>query len=466
MLRLRVCILNLNYFPHSNFRKSKKSDKILFTLMNPEEPFIGRLKERQELEDFMLKAIDSSTANRIVISGMCGIGKTQFVRQFCHLHQSWFKNVVWINSESSDSIHESFKRLAEDRLKISLTNGDEGKISFDSMIELVYMKLSKTKTLLVYDNVTNVESLKVLINTQPLPFIIITTCIRNWSEANVIRLNTWTTKDAMEYVSEKLQNEEDSEECKKLLVNKFQGFPLALKQATEHIKTNDLRIIDYIQSYDSRKMLDSKFFQETGCLYEETTFTTWNRPIDAVKREASVGELAIKILCIIAYFSPHKIHTSIFVHLMYHKNDWLGKITNLLEHLELFAGQAASEGNVQSAVRLLVNRSLIDGNRDKSELSVHVLVQEVMKTRLQEANRERLTLHYAIMLMSKLIGNVALHLWHSHAVAMSACLIKFRHLMEEFKTHVTYNVVSSRECIDEFIKMRPFRSRLFANLEV
>lgn len=455
------------------------SDKILFTSMNPEEPFIGRLKERQELEEFMLKAFDSSkttanpAANRIVISGMCGIGKTQFVRQFCHLHQSWFTNVVWINSENSDSIHESFKRLAKDILKISLTNGDEGKISFDSMIELVYVKLSKTKTLLVYDNVTNVESLKVLINTQPLPFIIITTCIRNWSEVkSVIRLNTWTTKDAMEYVSEKLQNEEDTEECKELLVNKFQGFPLALKQATEHIKTNDLRIIDYIQSYDPRKMLDSKIFQET-CLYEKTTFTTWNRPIDAVKREASVGELAIKILCIIAYFSPHKIHTSIFVHLMYHKKDWLGKITNLLEHLKLFDGQkkAASEGNVQAAVRLLENHSLIDGNKDKSELNVHVLVQEVMKTRLQEANRERLTLHYAIMLIVKLIGNVALHplhLWHSHAVAMSACLIKFRHLMEEFKTHVTYNynVVSSRECIDEFIKIRPFRSRFFANLEV
>lgn len=439
--------------PLSHFRKMNEFINISFNLKNPEKPIIERYEEQTKLHNIMLEPVQppAKIANSVVVvTGLGGIGKTQFVRQYTLKYRDSFENVVWIDSKNLKLIEDSFRRLAAETLKLSLIRADGKEITFETLIEIVYSKLSRTRTLFVYDNVVNNANMRQLINTQPSPYIIITSPIGKWDSSTVIRLKTWNEDNAIMFVTETLNDKGESETSKKLLVNKFQAFPLVLRQATADLnqirEDQKLTIADYIQSYDPLKMFNSRYFQDNGsCLYTETTFTAWNSTIDTIKRHESVGELAIQILNLIAYFSPHKIQKDFFYYLMYRESGFLRRTINFVTH-NLFANGPKSNyvTNVLDAIRLLVNHFLVDVNEhNRSELKVNKLVQQVVMLKLQETNRERITLHYAIMLISKVVEIVAFdQLLHSHVLSMSTSFINFRHLIEEFYTHVSYKIDS------------------------
>lgn len=257
----------------------------------------------------------------VVVSGIGGIGKTQLVRTFIDANVLPYKNIIWIDSNESKT--KTWYRLARDVLKIPTTNADNRPKQFKSVIEEILNQLCKRKTLFVLDDVENFEIIKMLIMSASkgeIPHFIITTRSQNWKdEMNTIQLKVWDYDDAVAYVSKRLGTiilypRRFSEEEKMLLVKKLHCFPLALRQAVDYIKDQrNFGITEYINKYDkhTQEMLDSKICRSFE-LYNETTFTTWNRTIDDVHRVESVGPLAVEILNIIAYFSPNNITKDFF----------------------------------------------------------------------------------------------------------------------------------------------------------
>lgn len=365
---------------------------------------------------------------------MGGIGKTQLVRKCIQQNGRSFKNVIWINSEKSESIEDCFKNLASE-LKIPFENAD-GK-ELNRMIEQVVNKLSKSKTLFVYDNVDEKESIAFMLKIEPWggkPHVIITSRIQEWGDnIDVKQLKIWECDEAITYVSKTLNNQNDYSNDKKSLVRMLQYFPLALRQATAYInyqrKERNFSITDYMLKYDAshmetKKMLDSEINKEDVTnTYAKTTFTTWRITIDAIKQNEATGALACRILNIIAYFDPDNIHRDIFIHL-----------TDTSDNRDVVNFEAA----IRSAVRLLINYSMVDGHESQSVLSIHRLVQLVIKLNLKETQQEKENLRDALELISKLIDVDGATLKHSHphlvSVFMSA--LHFDDLVKEVSTNV------------------------------
>lgn len=426
---------------------------VSFRIDEPDINFVGRFDELKTMKEALQHSTDSSPQRPqiIVVSGLGGIGKTQLARKFINDNQSCYKNVIWINSATSGLIEGAFTTLAETKLNMKLTTN----IDFRSIVELVFGKLS-TSTLFVYDNVDNINDIKFAFTMKTLGkrfHVVITSRIRDWSEnIEVISLKVWNSEEALAYVSKTLKDRdkshEDTDEDKMSLAEKLQYFPLAMRQATAHINHQRVErifhIVDYVSLYDTQKnskkekpedaqkMLDSKFFKDDIYeQYEKTTFTTWCVTIDAIKG-AAVGELAVRILRIMAYFDPDNIGRCVFFCLMCEPetpND----------------GEQVKEESVRSAVRLLINYSMIDGQKHQSILHIHRLVQKVTKIELENLNGGgKSILRDGLIVFDKLTEHEhnTFHENHQHAISIFISALDHADLVEEF-SELPVNILAS-----------------------
>lgn len=387
----------------------------------------------EDLKNATTSRRDQTSNNPIiVVSGLGGIGKTQLVRKFISENRSFYKNVVWINSQEREMINKDFETLATDYLHIqTYVNGK--KIDCNSIIGLVLNKLSTSPTLIVFDNADKTENTKFVLTMGTLcigPHIVITSRIQEWSDFICrIKLGGFKSEDALEYVSKALIDPEylhkDSREDKEKLVEKLQKFPLALRQATAHInyqrKEGTFYIADYICKYNSfqKEILDSDLFtRDILNEYKETTFTTWRVTVAAINNCEAEGELALTILHIISYFDPEHIRRDVFFNL---------KFSSSTEKMDV--------QDVTSAVRLLVNYSMLESNFQQSVLSIHRLVQEVIKIDLENVtDMTKATLWNGLQLISEMKEHESFEEIHEHGISVFISALKFNELIHEFKS--------------------------------
>lgn len=367
------------------------------------------------------------------MTGLGGIGKTQLVLKFIQINQLKYKNFVWINASDYETMEADFRKLAKNSMNIPTVNDGTGKDrDIDAIVEQAIHKLSALKTLIVLDNISNdkiifSDIVQTLFNNRTTGagmHIVMTSRISEWNESiHQIKLAIFDSQDAVEFVSTALKDSDDtfdSFEEKMELVKKLHNFPLALTQAAAHInyqrvEEGDFHISDYVHTYNTQECLDSSFFQENVFnTYKKTTFTTWRVTLNAIREHSTVGDLAIRILYIIAYFDYDNIFRDIFFNLQ-----------NTPQPTQFMK-------DVKTAVRLLIKYSMIDGQKSQSVLSVHKLVQEVLQIQLKFEGHTKLPLREGlrIILEYKNVQEILEHAISVFIFAASDC----KELAEEFVT--------------------------------
>ncbi|WP_438456569.1 tetratricopeptide repeat protein [Wolbachia endosymbiont of Kerria lacca] len=378
------------FFTHEEgeafFEEIKKEilGAIWFDVRYPVDLFTGREEELKSLHSKIQRSSGRVTiiSQMTSISGLGGIGKTELARKYAYDHENDYDgNVIWINAESEGAIKSSFIRLAKDKLGINTKDADRERKDIKSIVEDVYRFFSKRKSLFVFDNAEKNEYFKKFLPLRSLtaddnkPYILITSRNREL-EGEVVNLNELKLEDAIEFIKKGLSiPKEDKSQDQEVegLLKKLQRFPLAIQQAIAYIKdqrvTRKFGINDYLQEYEkkAKDLLDSGVFQGIDNEYERTTFTTWEVTIDKIASNKEYGELAVKVLNTVAYLAPEDIKREMFSKL---------------------AGN--DETKLESAVRLLVRYSMVNGEEKQSVLSVHRLVQEVTRIKLkgQDKNEE------------------------------------------------------------------------------
>ncbi|XP_037033158.1 uncharacterized protein LOC119072123 [Bradysia coprophila] len=332
----------------------------------------------------------STNAVKVVMSGMGGVGKTQIARKFIEENRSKYANVIWINSETEQAIIDAFKKLSEDTLQLSTINANGKEKDFSTVIEQVLHKLCQRKTLFVYDNVDSMQSMNVVLAmapppTEQKPHVFITSRLQRWPTGiTVMLLDFWSPAEAFQFISKAVNDPHyDTDDDRNLLANTMQYFPLALRQATAYI--NQQRVFDhfkisqYVSEYmrNRRQMLQSKIFQtDSNSPYQNTTYSTWSITIDTIRNVNlnGLGQLAIRIFNIIAYFQPDLLERKWFFHLNFDDENQQ-------------ADQKVEE-RIKSAVDLLIKYCMIDSQDKQESFNIHRLVQEVTKFNLKELHEE------------------------------------------------------------------------------
>nr|AZI94745.1 OdiLe1 [Liposcelis sp. PH-2016] len=368
---------------HEAYLKSSENnrteDPIRFDVKDPVDEFTGRKNELLDLHGKVHRNPEKPTeiTRMTVISGLGGLGKTELARQYIQEHGEDFQNVVWINSESEATLLESFSRLVK-KLNIETKDGNGKENNIKYIAEDVCRLLSKRKTLFIFDNAEKDNEFINILHTFRIsltppsekPYTLITSRDREWKkEIEILNLNVLTPEDAENLVKKKIYVEDESQI--KALIEKLQYFPLAIKQAIAYIEDKEVNeafsISNYLEEYEkkTRDLLDSDVFKEIDNDYEKTTFTTWKITTDKIARHEEHGKLALDILNDIAYLASDNIYR------------------------EMFLGTARyDETKLKSAVRLLVKYSIVNGEGMQTVLSIHRLVQEVIRLELKGESKE------------------------------------------------------------------------------
>lgn len=415
------------------FEEARRGIPIWFGVRNPVESFIGRAEQLDNLHR-ILQGEDKTVIPQVIsISGLGGVGKSELAKKYINEYSQKYDNkVIWINAGSYQTLVESFRSLACDKLRISTknANGEEKEIS--SIIEDVYKFFSNGKSLFVFDNAEKYKSQnefdhgidKFLPSLPPnynRPYILITSRNQKWPRnIKVLPLDAFNEEEAMEFVKKSLNIENDAQEKDiKGLSKKLQLFPLALQQAVAYIRVQDeklrnvgseFKISNYLERYreKTRELLNFEFPEDSDNDYTKTILATWNVTLDAIGQKEN-GNYALEILNIISYLAPENVP------------------------IEIVLSLVSDEEKLGSAIELLKQYSMV--NLEHGKLNIHRLVQQATRIKLEEQNREEEILTKVLKLFNK--GNVSSKNV-DHAISVWNYSSKYSELVKEFSHLSSY----------------------------
>jgi hypothetical protein len=255
---LKIETSQVNIHPSEKLNWDKES--IWFDVKEPVELFTGRKEELENLHREVQRnsgnnALELTVISQMTsISGLGGVGKSELAKKYIREHRHDYDgNVIWINAEKYETLSESFRRLANDTLKIATKGIDGQQKDIKSIVTEVYKYFAKRKCLFIFDNAEKFRTEKegdegidkFLPNNLPpddnKPYIIITSRNQKWEKRiKVIPLDTFTEEEAIKLIKKGLNINDDSQQNEVIQLSQtLQRFPLALQQAVAYIKDKD-----------------------------------------------------------------------------------------------------------------------------------------------------------------------------------------------------------------------------------
>lgn len=376
--------------------------------------FTGRVDELQRLHELIQRPSSKMTvvSQATTVSGMGGIGKTGLVIEYVKTYSKHYQgNILWINADSAKEVQKCYRSLAQ-RLKIDLLDRSGEPRDIKQIKEDIYANFVSVNCIFVFDNCTDPAFVgkECIPSTFPasfctLPKFLLTSRNQEWDpDVGVLPLDEMKPEEAEELIMKRLYLQESNEDVS-LLAQLLQHFPLAIQQATAYIYGqqrihDDYTIASYMDDFKnkSEKLLNIPILGIDN-KYKETTFTTWQISFEEIRKNAT----AANILHMMAYIAPDNVKRQIFRCLFPHEDD------------------------VEDAVKLICKYSLLKWEQKQYVLSIHRLVQEVIRLQLESSQDSEAVLGMCL----KLLTNTNLS-ETSHPTVIWGRASRFGSLIEQF----------------------------------
>lgn len=359
----------------------------------PQNPnFTGREEILQQVAE-TLNAGQTPVVT-LTIAGLGGVGKTQLALAYCYARLDDYDLIYWLSADSEPGLGESMMALGR-RLKLIAPNVTDQQLA----VQAVQQFLSQTsqRWLLVYDNADQIEPRQV---TPYLPrmgngHVLITSRNPNYGGVGkVLELGLFTLDEAVEFLLQRrgaatgraeVQRGSNEWQEAERLAEELGRFPLALEHAVAYVESKGSSYAAYHRLFTNRQ---AELWQRADRpeQYHATITTTWELAFDEVKK--TPGALDLLNLC--CFLDPKSIPL-----------DLIGQITALKTPVEMqdvssLQAVMADELALEDAIGALRRYSLIQ--RTKSVLTLHRLVQDVIRNRMGKA-RARIWLEVTIDLL-------------------------------------------------------------------
>ncbi|WP_264732266.1 tetratricopeptide repeat protein [Wolbachia endosymbiont (group A) of Sphaerophoria taeniata] len=345
---------------------SLKPREDLFERWNiPPKIASGNFIEREYLNEEIVNHLKTKNEPIILTAlyGLGGVGKTQSVLDFIQKHGKEYKAICWFNAKDEDQLLSEYVNLGR---KLNIIH-DEDNISIAQRAYYVKNWLEDSKRegwLLIYDNVSNYEVISKLRPTKGGK-IIVTSRNTEWPQGS-IGVDVFTPPESELYVKKILGQVSESDRPNiDILAEKLGRLPLALAQACAYIKENKMTISRYLEIYAERKLylLSHKTLPKDS--NHEPVFITWDITMDAIRNES---KLASKLLVACAYLD----------------ND-IPK--DLLRIFPEIVENNSEEKPFEEVLGILLRYSMLVSNEQSSSVSIHCLVQDVIRLKSEESGK-------------------------------------------------------------------------------
>ena len=389
--------------------------------------FTGRDEMFRSLRDMLIPG--STTALTQAISGLGGIGKTHTAVEYAYRFHQDYEAVLWLQADSWETLVSACIRLAAE---LELPEQKEA----DQIVAEVQYWLRKHRLwLLILDNVENPqEILSRFVPTQHQGSILITTRVRDiepLAQTQVLsmlpedegilfllrRTRKITLNAGLDQAS--IAQQEDARQIWQLM----DGLPLALDQAGAYILETGCSFSTYREQYARRRaeLLDRRGKRFIG--HEESVATTFSL---AFERIEVLNPVAADILRACSLLSSEAIPEEIFL--------------KGAQHLGPLLASRGEQWDL--VVGVLQDYSLVQRNSEAKTLTIHRLVQAVLKDAM-EASIWQLWANRVVQAVETVVAEVDYHpaggfeRFLAHAQSCFG-LIKQCHLTSRSATQLLY----------------------------
>lgn len=364
--------------------------------------FTGREETLVYLHTMLTKNKTAALTQAQAISGLGGIGKTQIALEYAYRYRESYDTCLWVTAPSRDTLIADFIALAG---LLHLPERDEQ--DQDIVIGAVKRWLATYGNwLLIIDNVDDPKSVADILPMHTKGRVLMTTRLQALGPlAQSVEVEKMEMEESILFllrrakilVSDATLVEVTVEEqaVAKEIVTVLDGLPLALDQAGAYIEETQCGFLGYLDLYrQHRKELLQK--RSTSLLvpdHPESVTTTWSLSFQRVEKDNAA---AATLLQLFAFLHPDAIPEEM-VAIEVEADPVLGLVDI-----------NPVEANI--ALGTLLRYSLIRRNTEARLLSMHRLVQAVLKDSMNK-EQQRTWAERAIRAINRAFPHVELKTW-------------------------------------------------------
>lgn len=349
--------------------------------------FTGRLEILQRL----CELLHTERTRPQAICGMGGVGKTQLALEYVYRYQQEYQAIFWLRSETRETLSADFVLLAEHLNLPAHTDPDQQRI-----IEAVKGWLSEhTNWLCIFDNVEDLALLNAFIPSRRSGHILLTTRAQatgvlarrvelmpmEQDEGALLLLRRAKLAESQTTLPE-LQEEERA--LALAITRLLDGLPLALDQVGAYIEETGCTLADYLRYFQERRatLLNQRGRESEN--HPQSVTATFALSYEKVEQARS---RAADLLKLCAFLHPDAIPEEL--------------CTDLCAASDSAEASSASDlFELETALATLRMYSLVKRNAETRTLTIHRLVQTVLRDNMEP----QLQYHWgerAIMLLSQ-----------------------------------------------------------------
>ena len=363
--------------------------------------FVGRVNELKHLKCRFLDA--GSSSHTMAICGLGGIGKTSLAIEYSWLLQDFYPGgVFWLSAEDDQAMENSIQQIAIDALTEGKNNRETAQRT------LSWIASMKERWLLVVDNLDEEDLSRDVRNVlkghwrRESSGHILLTSRRERIEIegllpirhdDCITLQSLGVNESIAFMIKRTDQPED--ENLLLLVGELSGLPLAMEQAAAYMNVCSLSYANYVKKFHEKRL---KFLTREKVTHPVvdipsnrlTVQTTWSMNFEMIKsqsEEKGIGSAAPLVMQISGFCSSDDIPVQLFNH-----GNPLVKSADLQDTL-------SDEIGAREVVRILTRFSLFQRSGIDS-VSVHRIVQEVIRDSVKETKDRKLILQSAVRMLN------------------------------------------------------------------
>ena len=339
-----------------------------FNLPFPRNPFFtGREDQLQAIHAAL------TSRGRAGLSGLGGIGKTQTALEYAYRHQSEYDHVFWVRAEQETELITGYGAMAK-AIQIPGHQQDDQQ----AVVALMKQWLAThDRWLLVLDNADDLRQLRLYLPTTNGHILFTTRAQALGDLAEKVEVTRMAIDEGALLLLRRAKMIADTaalaaaseadQTLARTRTTEMDGLPLALDQAGAYIEEQVLSLDEYLELFRTEK---AELLQERGQLDPDHPSVTVTFTL-AFEKVAAASATAAALVQACAFLAPDAIPEEIFRE----GATAFGEPLNTLAESKLALSQAIAE-----AARF----SLISRNPQAKTLTIHRLVQEVLRSAMDD----------------------------------------------------------------------------------
>lgn len=350
--------------------------------------FFGRQRELSMIDQTFFRGLSTPTPSSlrsVAISGLGGMGKTQIAIQYISLYMHRFEAIFWLRADNANVLAHNFARISWELGLLKLEEAHEAHLDLTlcrrrvkrwlsnpvRSFDRISGQLTEVSWLLIFDNVNDISIIQPYWPIRGHGSVLITTRspfsdMSHYSIGLGIALMPLGFLETTDYIrsftvaSGEICQDDDLQEDLAASARILDGLPLALFRMEYMSQCSDVSVRvsvrDFVTAHDQWwQPLDDKKMETLDQEYTRFLATVWQ--LDSLSPNANA------LLQLIAFFSAESIPENMLT----------------TDHL----------WGYDEARAILIQSSLINYNKFRAEITVHPVVQEVMRRRMDTSSYSR-----------------------------------------------------------------------------